>query len=83
MTTAAQRMTGWMIGAVRIEIVVFDGFDEIDAFGPFEVLSTEGFSTSLVVIGPPRTIISQGGLQLVIADPSVTRTEWWSPVAAG
>ena len=57
-----------MIGAVRIEIVVFDGFDEIDAFGPFEVLSTEGFSTSLVVIGPPRTIISQGGLQLVIAD---------------
>ena len=24
---------------MRIEIVVFDGFDEIDAIGPFEVLS--------------------------------------------
>jgi putative intracellular protease/amidase len=27
---------------VRIEIPVFDGFDEIDVFGPFEVLSSAG-----------------------------------------
>ena len=27
---------------MRIEIPVFDGFDEIDVFGPFEVLSSAG-----------------------------------------
>ncbi len=33
---------------MRIEIPIFEGFDEIDAFGPFEVLSSAGFPVSLV-----------------------------------
>jgi putative intracellular protease/amidase len=32
---------GWRDGpSTRIEIVVFDGFDELDAIAPYEVLRT-------------------------------------------
>ena len=47
-----------------IEIPLFDGFDEIDAFGPFEVLSSAGFLVSLVGGVRPGRVISMRGIRL-------------------
>jgi putative intracellular protease/amidase len=33
---------------MRTEILIFDGFDELDAFGPYEVLAEAGFEVALV-----------------------------------
>lgn len=51
---------------VRIEIVLFDGFDELDVFGPFEVLSTPGIDVALVTYDQPRVVTSQRGVELRI-----------------
>jgi transcriptional regulator GlxA family with amidase domain len=53
---------------MRIEIVLFDGFDEIDAFGPFEVLAGADLDVSVVVHGRPRTVVSQRGLRLDVLE---------------
>lgn len=53
---------------MRIEIVIFDGFDELDAFAPFEVLCAAGFEVELVapelVDDRPRVITSGRGLRI-------------------
>lgn len=49
---------------MRIEIVVFDGFDEIDVFGPFEVLASAGFDVELVGVVGPGQVISQRAVKL-------------------
>lgn len=51
---------------MRIEIVIFDGFDELDAFGPFEVLSTAGFDVELVAVLGPGPVRSMRGVQVEI-----------------
>jgi transcriptional regulator GlxA family with amidase domain len=51
---------------VRIEIVVFDGFDELDVFGPFEVLSMAGFDVALVAVERPGLVTSMRGVQLQV-----------------
>src|SRR3954468_18323255 len=51
-------------GEVRIEIIIFDGFDELDAFGPFEVLSSAGFEVELVVVRTPGPVRSMRGVRL-------------------
>lgn len=48
-----------------IEIVLFDGFDEIDAFGPFEVLSSAGLDVEFVAL-EPDDIVSMRGATLRI-----------------
>jgi transcriptional regulator GlxA family with amidase domain len=53
---------------MRIEIVVFDGFDEIDAFGPFEVLASAGFDVRLVAVAEPNVVVSMRGVRLEVAD---------------
>ncbi|HEY7048453.1 MAG TPA: DJ-1/PfpI family protein [Jatrophihabitantaceae bacterium] len=50
---------------MRIEIVVFDGFDEIDAFGPFEVLSSAGLDVAFVALDP-GDVVSMRGVALRI-----------------
>jgi transcriptional regulator GlxA family with amidase domain len=50
---------------MRIEILVYDGFDEIDAFGPFEVLSNAGFEVELVAVEQPGTVTSMRGVRLL------------------
>ena len=52
------------MGRMRIEIVIFDGFDEIDAFGPFEVLANAGFDVELVAMQEPGLVVSQRGIRL-------------------
>jgi transcriptional regulator GlxA family with amidase domain len=54
---------------VRALIVVFDGFDELDALGPFEVLRNAeaagaDLQTELVTLGGVREITAAHGLQL-------------------
>ncbi|WP_433533969.1 DJ-1/PfpI family protein [Micromonospora sp. CA-249363] len=49
---------------MRIEIVVFDGFDELDVFGPFEVLAMAGFAVELVAVERPGPVRSMRGVDL-------------------
>jgi putative intracellular protease/amidase len=41
---------------MRTEILLYDGFDELDGIGPFEVLRTAGLDAELVSIGGPADI---------------------------
>jgi transcriptional regulator GlxA family with amidase domain len=45
---------------MRTEILIYDGFDELDAFGPYEVLAKGGFDVALVAHGADRIVASQG-----------------------
>lgn len=49
----------------RIEIVIFDGFDEVDVFGPFDVLSSAGYSVGLVAL-EPGTVSSMRGVRVQV-----------------
>jgi transcriptional regulator GlxA family with amidase domain len=57
------------------EILIFDGFDDLDAFGPFEVLSGAGLDTRLVTIEPQATVTSAHGARIVphgvLGDPDL------------
>lgn len=57
--------------AVRIEIVVFDGFDELDALGPFEVLMNAAaagadFLVSLASWSEKTEVVGAHGLRLAV-----------------
>jgi transcriptional regulator GlxA family with amidase domain len=52
---------------MRVEIVVFDGFDEIDVFGPFEVMSSAGFDVDLVAVESPGVVMSMRGVSLNVS----------------
>ena len=47
---------------IRIQIAVFDGFDEIDVFGPYEMLSMPGISVELATVDGPRSVHSMRGI---------------------
>lgn len=49
---------------MRIEIPLFDGFDELDAFGPFEVLAGAGFEVELVGAHTAGRVVSQRGVRI-------------------
>ena len=51
---------------MRTEIVVFDGFDELDAFGPLEVLATAGFDVELVTADRPGPVRGKHGTRLEV-----------------
>ena len=51
---------------MRLEIPVFDGFDEIDVFGPFEVLSSADFEVALVAVEHVGTVVSRRGIRIEI-----------------
>lgn len=51
------------------EVVVFDGFDDLDAIGPLEVLTEAGFPTRVVrPAGHPTTVHSAHGLVMEVSD---------------
>jgi transcriptional regulator GlxA family with amidase domain len=52
---------------VRIEIVLFDGFDELDVFGPFEVLSMAGLTVELVTAEQPGPVTSMRGVTVQVS----------------
>lgn len=54
---------------MRIEVVIFDGFDELDVFGPVEVLSMAStpnrpFDVELVGVHGPGEVIGQHGTRV-------------------
>lgn len=60
---------------MRAEFVVFDGFDEIDVFGPFETLASGGFEVALVGVERAGRVVSMRGVRLdveaVLGQPEV------------
>ena len=42
------RLAGLM--SLRLQIALFDGFDEIDVFGPYEMLSIPGIELELATV---------------------------------
>jgi transcriptional regulator GlxA family with amidase domain len=62
-------------GMTTIEILLFDGFDDLDAFGPFEVLSEAGLATRFVTIAPLERVTSSHGARVVpdgvLGDPDL------------
>ena len=60
---------------MTIEILLFDGFDDLDAFGPFEVLSEAGLDTRFVTIEPAERVRSAHGAKVVpdgvLGDPDL------------
>jgi transcriptional regulator GlxA family with amidase domain len=66
---------GATILRMTIEILLFDGFDDLDAFGPFEVLSEAGLSTRFVTIEPQERVRSAHGATIVpsgvLGDPDL------------
>jgi transcriptional regulator GlxA family with amidase domain len=49
---------------MRAEILLFDGFDELDVFAPFEILAGAGFDARLVSVSPEGLTTSAGGVRL-------------------
>ena len=54
---------------MQVAIVIFDGFDELDAIGPYEVLrhaSRRGaqLDASLVTLGSAEEVVASGGLRV-------------------
>ena len=54
----------------EVEILLFDGFDELDAIGPYEVLDNgrrggADLSVSLVTLEPADTVTASHGLEVV------------------
>ncbi len=57
-------------GAPNTEIVLFDGFDDLDAIAPLEVLHTAGFEVRVVGTGSgSATVRSAHGLRLTVPEP--------------
>jgi len=50
---------------MRTEILIFDGIDELDAFGPYEVLAEAGFDVALVTHPATDRIVTARGAIVV------------------
>ncbi len=46
---------------MRTEILIYDGFDELDALGPFEVLRNAGLEAELVTLDGPADVTGDHG----------------------
>src|SRR4051794_25618195 len=46
---------------MQIDVLIYDGFDELDAFGPFEVLANARFDTALVSLEGARQVTGSHG----------------------
>jgi transcriptional regulator GlxA family with amidase domain len=46
---------------MHVQILIYDGFDELDAIGPYEILHGAGFDTQLAVLEATRTITASHG----------------------
>jgi OsmC subfamily peroxiredoxin len=63
---AAQRASGKDLGMqqnsqIRIDVLLFDGFDELDAIGPYEVLRNAFDDVTLTSLGGPERITAAHG----------------------
>src|SRR5690349_4646508 len=71
----AARRPGRHDPAMKIEILLFDGFDDLDAFGPFEVLAQAGLEPRFVTAEAREHVVSSGGARIVphaaVGDPDL------------
>ena len=51
---------------MTIEILLYDGFDELDAFGPFEVLANGGFEPRFVTLDGASEVTASHGARVAI-----------------
>ena len=60
---------------MRIEILIYDGFDDLDGFGPFEVCNGAGLETRFVTIAPQDVVTTSHGARViphgVLGDPDL------------
>ncbi len=60
---------------MKIEILIYDGMDDLDAFGPFEVLRGARIDTTFVTVAPADVVTTSGGARLVphgvVGDPDL------------
>lgn len=49
----------------HVQILLYDGFDELDAIAPYEVLSGAGLRTELVTLDDADRVVASHGLELV------------------
>jgi transcriptional regulator GlxA family with amidase domain len=75
---------------MEIEILFYDGFDDLDVFGPFEVLAGAGLPVRLVTAEPRDEVVSAGGARIVphgvLGDPDLVLVpggNWGSRAAEG
>src|SRR5256714_3292516 len=68
-STAARN--GWLATGRRyllrmehVQVVVFDGFDELDAIAPYEILAAAGFAVELVTLDGPRSVTTAHGMSV-------------------
>jgi putative intracellular protease/amidase len=55
----------------RTQILLFDGFDDLDAVGPLEVLTAAGFEVVMAAPGTPKdVVISAHGLRVAVSPGS-------------
>jgi transcriptional regulator GlxA family with amidase domain len=54
---------------MRTEILIYDGCDELDAFGPYEVLASAGFEVALVSHGTTDRVVTARGAIIVPHHP--------------
>jgi transcriptional regulator GlxA family with amidase domain len=50
---------------MRTEILIYDGFDELDAIAPFEVLAAAGLDVALVTADDAKPVITAHGATIV------------------
>jgi transcriptional regulator GlxA family with amidase domain len=56
-------------GVMRTEILIYDGFDELDGLGPYEVLTSAGFDVALVTHGTTDRVVASHGATIVPHHP--------------
>jgi len=58
---------------MEIEILLYDGFDDLDVFGPVEVLHAGGLAARLVTLEPAAVVTSAAGVRVephsLLGDP--------------
>ena len=50
---------------MHVQILIYDGFDELVAIGPYEILHGAGFQTELVTLAPADRIDASHGTRLI------------------
>jgi transcriptional regulator GlxA family with amidase domain len=50
---------------MHVQILIYDGFDELDALGPYEILAGAGLRTELATLEPAERITASHGAVLV------------------
>jgi transcriptional regulator GlxA family with amidase domain len=49
----------------HVQVLIYDGFDELDAIAPFEILAAAGFTTELVTVRAAPNVRSAYGARII------------------